>query len=85
MFLPSLPAGSVGGGTSYPTPKEGLELLGCAGSGKKRALLEAIAAFALVADVSVGAPIATKTHTAGRQRLARASNLSSGSDACTAQ
>ncbi|KAL9628160.1 MAG: hypothetical protein Q9164_007373, partial [Protoblastenia rupestris] len=50
LFFPSLIVGSVGGGTVYPTQKEGLEMIGCAGPGRKWALAETIAAFALVGD-----------------------------------
>lgn len=71
MFLPSVLVGSVGGGTVYPTQKEGLEMIGCAGPGRKWALAETMAAFALVADVSLAASVASNTKTSGHQKLAR--------------
>ncbi len=75
MFLPSVVVGSVGGGTGYPTQSEGLKMIGCVGQGKKWALAETVAAFALVADVSVAASVASNTHTAGHYKLARESKL----------
>lgn len=75
MFLPSVVVGSVGGGTVYPTQNEGLKMIGCAGQGKKWALAETIAAFALVADVSVAASVASNTHTSGHLKPVREANL----------
>ncbi|THX51206.1 hydroxymethylglutaryl-CoA reductase [Aureobasidium pullulans] len=52
LFIPSLLIGSVGGGTMYSTQKEALEMVKCAGDGRKWALAETMAAFALALDVS---------------------------------
>lgn len=71
MFLPSVMVGSVGGGTVYPTQKEGLNMIGCAGPSKKWALAETIAAFVLVADASTAASVASNTKTSGHLKLAR--------------
>lgn len=70
MFLPSVLVGSVGGGTVYTTQREGLEIIGCAGPGRKN-----IAAFALASDVNLAASVATNTKTSGQHRLAREAKL----------
>jgi NADP-dependent 3-hydroxy-3-methylglutaryl-CoA reductase len=71
LYIPSLLVGTVGGGTHYPTQREALELIGCYGAGKKWALAETIAAFALALDVSTVSAIANDTFTASHQNLAR--------------
>ena len=75
LYMPSGIVGSVGGGTVYPTQREGLEMIGCAGPGRKWALAETIAAFALVGDVSVAAAVTSNHYTSGHLKLARASKL----------
>lgn len=75
MFLPSVIVGSVGGGTGYPTQKEALKMIGCAGPGRKWALAETMAAFALAADISVGAAVASNTHASAHYSFARESKL----------
>lgn len=72
IFFPSMIVGTIGGGTGYSTQKEALEMLGCQGAGRKWALAETIAAFALACDASVGCAVASNTHTASHQRFARA-------------
>jgi NADP-dependent 3-hydroxy-3-methylglutaryl-CoA reductase len=71
LFLPSLPVGTVGGGTSYTTQKASLDLLKCHGPGMKRRLAGLIAAFALALDVSTAAALANGTFTQSHERLAR--------------
>lgn len=71
IFFPSLLVGSVGGGTAYGTQREALELINCFGPGRKWALAETIAAFALALDVSTASAIANDTFAAGHQRFAR--------------
>lgn len=75
LFFPSLLVGSVGGGTGYPSQQEGLQMLGCAGPGRKWALAETIAAFALALDLSSSSAIASNTKAASHQRLARANKI----------
>ncbi|RFU28922.1 hypothetical protein B7463_g7427, partial [Scytalidium lignicola] len=58
-LFPSLPVGTVGGGTAYPTQREALELLQCTGPGSKNRLAGFIAAFSLALDVSSSAAVAT--------------------------
>lgn len=75
LFFPSLPVGSIGGGTSYGTQKEALEMIECYGAGRKFALAETIAAFCLALDLSTISAIATDTFAQSHQRFARESKL----------
>jgi NADP-dependent 3-hydroxy-3-methylglutaryl-CoA reductase len=71
LFFPSLPVGTVGGGTKYTAQNASLKLLRCQGPGSKRRLAGLVAAFALALDVSTCAAIASGTFTASHQRFAR--------------
>ncbi|KAL5324580.1 hypothetical protein ACEPPN_009126 [Leptodophora sp. 'Broadleaf-Isolate-01'] len=71
LFFPSLLVGSVGGGTGYGTQKEALEFIGCHGEGKKWALAETIAAFALALEISTLSALATDTFASSHKDLAR--------------
>ncbi|KAF2150129.1 hydroxymethylglutaryl-coenzyme A reductase family protein [Myriangium duriaei CBS 260.36] len=71
MYMPSLPVGSIGGGTGYSTQREALGLLGCWGEGKKWAFAESVAAFALALDVSTAAAMSNDTFSRSHERLAR--------------
>lgn len=71
LFLPSLPVGTVGGGTALRTQKEALDLLECHGDGKKWQLAESIAAFALALEISTLSAIANDTFSQSHHRLAR--------------
>ncbi|KAH7356447.1 hydroxymethylglutaryl-coenzyme A reductase family protein [Rhexocercosporidium sp. MPI-PUGE-AT-0058] len=71
LFFPSMLVGSVGGGTGYATQKEALELIDCHGEGKKWALAETIAAFALALEISTLSALATDTFAASHKDLAR--------------
>lgn len=75
LFVPSLLIGSVGGGTMYPTQREALEMMACAGAGKKWALAETIASFALALDISTLSAMADDTFTRSHERLARSSKI----------
>jgi hydroxymethylglutaryl-CoA reductase len=71
LYIPSLLVGTVGGGTHYPSQRESLELIRCYGDGKKWALAETIAAFALALDASTVSAIANDTFASSHQNLAR--------------
>lgn len=71
LYFPSLPVGVVGGGTSYKTQSDALQLLKCKGLNRKRRLAGLIAAFAVALDASTSAAIANNTFTKGHQILAR--------------
>ncbi len=53
ISLPSLPVGTVGGGTHLPTAKECLGLLDCVGAGKSRKFAEICAATVLAGEISI--------------------------------
>ena len=53
ISLPSLPVGTVGGGTHLPTAKECLGLLGCVGAGTARKFAEIVAATVLAGEISI--------------------------------
>jgi hydroxymethylglutaryl-CoA reductase len=71
LYFPSLPVGTVGGGTGYATQKEALQLIKCAVPSMKGRLAGVIAAFALALDASISAAIANDTFTQSHMRLAR--------------
>lgn len=75
-YLPSLPVGTVGGGTKLDTQREALELLGCIGLGSKGRLAGMIASFALALDVSTVAAITNNTFSSGHHELARSGTSS---------
>ncbi|KAF5854781.1 hypothetical protein ETB97_011672 [Aspergillus alliaceus] len=71
LYFPSLPFGTVGGGTLYPSQRECLDMLGCSEPARKRKLAGKIAAFAVALDASTSAAIANDTFTKSHMRLAR--------------
>jgi hydroxymethylglutaryl-CoA reductase (NADPH) len=66
--FPGLEVGTVGGGTSLPTPSRWLALLGCAGPGTVYRFAQIVAATALALEVSASAAMAT----AGSENFFRA-------------
>jgi hydroxymethylglutaryl-CoA reductase (NADPH) len=66
--FPGLEVGTVGGGTSLPSPHEWLELLGCAGPGKVYRFAQIVAAAALALEISASSAMAT----AGSENFFRA-------------
>jgi hydroxymethylglutaryl-CoA reductase (NADPH) len=66
--FPGLEVGTVGGGTSLPTPHEWLEVMGCAGPGKVYRFAQLVAAAALALEISASAAMAT----AGSENFFRA-------------
>lgn len=58
VTLPNLIVGTVGGGTSLPTQKECLELMGCYGAGKARKYAEICGALILAGELSIAAALA---------------------------
>ncbi|MDP7421879.1 MAG: phosphotransferase, partial [bacterium] len=69
--LPSLVIGTVGGGTSLPSQRECLEIMGCYGSGRVFRLAEIIAAACLSLDLSTMAAIASGDFVHAHERLGR--------------
>lgn len=70
-YFLSLPVGTVGGGTSYPTQKECLEMLKCTGPGTKQRLAGLIVSFSLALDVSTLAALTNGSFSKRYESLAR--------------
>ncbi|WP_186786132.1 phosphotransferase [Paenibacillus agilis] len=71
--LPSLVIGTVGGGTSLPTQRECLEMMGCYGRGKVYKLAEIIASACLALDLSTSSAIISNEFVKAHERLGRKS------------
>jgi hydroxymethylglutaryl-CoA reductase (NADPH) len=69
--LPALSVATVGGGTSLPTQREALELLGCYGTGGAGKLAEIVAAALLGGEISMGAAIASQEFVDAHERYGR--------------
>jgi hydroxymethylglutaryl-CoA reductase (NADPH) len=69
--LPSVMVGTVGGGTSLPTQRACLEILGLAGPGNARALAEVCGAIALAGEISLTSAICANQFARAHQKLAR--------------
>ena len=57
VTIPSLIVATYGGGTSLPTQRECLEMLGCCGKGGVNKLAEIVAATVLCGELSLGSAI----------------------------
>ena len=66
--FPGLEVGTIGGGTTLPTARQWLELMGCAGAGKVYRLAQITAAAAQALEISASAAMAT----AGSENFFRA-------------
>ncbi len=66
--FPGLEVGTVGGGTTLPTPSEWLGLMGCSGPGTVYRFAQIVAAAALALEISASAAMAT----AGSENFFRA-------------
>jgi hydroxymethylglutaryl-CoA reductase (NADPH) len=66
--FPGLEVGTVGGGTTLPTPSEWLGLMGCSGLGTVYRFAQIVAAAALALEISASAAMAT----AGSENFFRA-------------
>jgi hydroxymethylglutaryl-CoA reductase (NADPH) len=66
--FPGLEVGTVGGGTTLPTPREWLGMMGCAGPGKVYRFAQIVAAAALALEISASTAMAT----AGSENFFRA-------------
>ncbi|KAE8144467.1 hydroxymethylglutaryl-CoA reductase [Aspergillus avenaceus] len=75
IYLPSLPVGTVGGGTGYNTQKEALQIMKCAGPGMKPRFAGLIATFAMALEISTIASGANDTFSRSHQRLARQNKM----------
>lgn len=71
VTLPNLIVGTVGGGTSLPSQRACLEILGLHGEGKARALAEVTAALCLAGEISIIAALSAQEFTRAHHKLAR--------------
>lgn len=71
VTLPNVIAGTVGGGTQLPTPKEALDLLAQGGPLDAAALAEIIAGVALAGELSLTAAICADEFASAHKRFAR--------------
>lgn len=71
ITIPNLIVGTIGGGTSLPTPKECLELLGCYGLGKARKFAEVCGGVILAGELSIAAALSAGHFTKAHQALGR--------------
>jgi len=71
ITIPSLIVATYGGGTSLPTQKECLELLGCVGTGKVKKLAEIVAATVLAGEISLAAAISSSDWVSSHEKYGR--------------
>ena len=71
VTLPSLPVGTIGGGTGLPSQKACLDILGLAGAGHANAFAELCAAVALAGELSIAGALVAGEFCEAHQRLAR--------------
>ena len=71
VTMPNLIVGTVGGGTSLPSQRACLEILGLAGSGKAQALAEVCAALALAGELSIVGALCAGEFARAHERLRR--------------
>jgi hydroxymethylglutaryl-CoA reductase (NADPH) len=71
MTMPNIIVGTVGGGTSFPTQKECLQLIDCYGPGKSDKLAEIAIALCLTGEISILAAMSSGQFTAAHQKFGR--------------
>jgi hydroxymethylglutaryl-CoA reductase (NADPH) len=71
LTIPSLVVATHGGGTSLPTQRECLEVLGCYGKGKVNKLAEIIGGAVLAGEVSLAAAISSSDWVESHERFGR--------------
>lgn len=71
VTLPSLIIASYGGGTGLATQREGLEMLGCYGTGGVNKLAEIIAATVLAGELSLGSAVVAEEWVQAHDDLGR--------------
>ncbi|MBI3562889.1 MAG: phosphotransferase [Gammaproteobacteria bacterium] len=71
MSMPTLPIGTIGGGTRLPHQRECLEMLGCYGAGNAHKLAEIIIGFCLALDLSTTAAIVAGHFATAHEMLGR--------------
>ncbi len=71
VSLPNLVVGTVGGGTSWPTQRDCLEMMDCYGEGKAVKLAEICAGLCLAGEISIIAAMSSGHFASAHQRLGR--------------
>ena len=71
LTLPDVIVGTVGGGTSLPTARECLDMLGCAGAGQARKFAEICGATALAGELSIAGALAAGEFSAAHATFGR--------------
>ncbi|KJE95848.1 hydroxymethylglutaryl-coenzyme A reductase [Capsaspora owczarzaki ATCC 30864] len=71
MLLPSLIIGTVGGGTSLPTQRECLQMLGCFGKDRVFRFAEILACYCLALDLSTSTAICSGQFASSHEKLGR--------------
>jgi len=71
VTLPNIVVGTIGGGTSLPSQRACLDILGLAGSGKAQALAEVCAALCLAGELSITSALSAGDFAHAHARLAR--------------
>jgi hydroxymethylglutaryl-CoA reductase (NADPH) len=71
VTLPNLIVGTVGGGTSLPTQKECLEMMGCYGQGKAKKFAEICGALCLAGEISIIAALSVGHFAAAHEKHGR--------------
>lgn len=71
VTLPNLIVGTVGGGTSLPTQRECLELMGCYGEGNSRKFAEVCGAVVLAGELSIAAALSAGHFSSAHKKFGR--------------
>lgn len=71
IYLPSVFAATVGGGTAFGTSRECLEILGCYGAGKSKRLAEIITATAMAGEISLMTSVVNGTYVFAHETFGR--------------
>jgi hydroxymethylglutaryl-CoA reductase (NADPH) len=71
LTIPSLIVATFGGGTSLPTQRECLAMMGCVGRGKVKKLAEIIAGVALAGEISLGSAISSLDWVSSHEKYGR--------------
>lgn len=71
LTIPSLIVATYGGGTSLPTQRECLEMMGCFGKNKVRKFAEIVAGVALAGELSLGSAISSSDWVSSHESYGR--------------
>jgi len=80
VTLPNIMVGTVGGGTSLPSAKACLDILGLAGCGKSRALAEVCGAIVLAGELSIIGAFCSGDFATAHRALSRGQEMQRSND-----